>query len=281
MKVGFQAAEREILAAAERALAEAGGGKLASVCLGLAGADRPEVAGPILRWLRRRMPARSYLVTTDAEIALEAATGRLPVVMLIAGTGSIACARDSDGNLIRVGGWGSTFDDAGSGFDIGRQGVRAALRAADGRGPATRLIKTLPRALKVRDPREIVGLGLGPAQIAALAPAVIRCGRSGDAIALGIVDEAGGELAALALTVIRSLKFEDRPVSVVCAGGLLQASRLMRRVLARRLEARAPLVRVTRLRRQPVHGALALALKGKLPGTHRGGTELSARLQLT
>lgn len=260
VKVGLAAAKREILAAADRALAAAGGRNLEAVCLGLAGADRAEISNPLLRWLHKRLPASFHLVTTDAAIALEAARGRLPCIVLIAGTGSIACARDADGNVVRAGGWGSAFGDAGSGFDLGRQAVRAALRALDGCGAPTRLLKTLPRALGLDDVREIVGLQLAPADIAALAPVVIRSARARDTVAHEILDDAGGELANLTLALIRRLGLEDRPVSVVCAGGLLLSSAEMRRIVARHVKAQVPQATCSRLRRQPVEGALALAL---------------------
>lgn len=260
IKVGLAAAEREILAAGNRALSEAGGRNLEAVCLGLAGADRTEISGPLLEWLCKRLPARFQLVTTDAAIALEAARGRLPAIVLIAGTGSIACGRDTQGNVLRAGGWGSAFGDAGSGYDIGRQAVRSAMRAIDGLGDRTRLVKRLPRALGLREIRKVVGLQLSAADVAALAPAVIEAARRGDAVARKILDDAGAELADLALALIRRLGLNDQPVSVVYTGGLLQASAAMRRIVRNHLQAQAPLARLSRLRRQSVEGALALAL---------------------
>ena len=266
VKVGLEGAKREILAAAEQALAAGGTRNLEAVCLGLAGADRPEISGPLLRWLRKRLPAQFHMVTTDAAIALEAARGLLPVILVIAGTGSIACARDATGNVVRVGGWGAVFDDAGSGFDIGRQAVGAALCAIDGRGAATTLLKAVPRALGVRDVREIVGLSLTPADIAALAPEVIRRARAGDPVAHDILDAAGRELAGLALALIRRLRLGRQAVSVVCAGGLLERSAAIRRIVARHLQAQAPRARISLLRRRPVEGALCLAIrKGRAP----------------
>jgi glucosamine kinase len=268
--VGLAAAEREILDAAKRAIAAAGGKHLEAVCLGLAGADRPMVSGPLLRWLRKRLPAQFHLVTSDAEIALEAVGGREPGILIIAGTGSIAYARDLQGNLVRAGGWGATFDDAGSGFDLGRQAVHAALRAADERGAPTTLLKMIPRALGVSRIQEIIELGLTPAEIASLAPLVIRSADAGDAVARKILDEAGSELAELAVALIRRLGLQNRSACVVCAGGLLEGSAAMRRSLACHLHARAPRARLLRLQRHPVEGALALALrKGHRPTSRR------------
>ncbi|HEY6293109.1 MAG TPA: BadF/BadG/BcrA/BcrD ATPase family protein [Terriglobia bacterium] len=258
VKVGLPAAEREILAAARQASAKAGRSKLEAVCLGLAGGDRPEVARPLAAWLRKRLPARFHLVTTDAALALEAA-GRSPGVVVIAGTGSIACAHDAQGRMIRAGGWGSTFDDAGSGFDLGRQAVRAALRAFDGRGPRTRLGKAITGALGIGEITEIAGLGLATCEIAALAPPVVTAAGSGDVVARSILDGAGRDLAELALALVRRLGSGDEAIRVVCAGGLFQASTALRRSFARHLRGQVPRVRVSTLRHEPIEGALALA----------------------
>ena len=60
-------------------------------------------------------PAKEVLVTSDALVALESAFREKPGILLIAGTGSIAHARDASGNLWRVGGFGWRFGDEGSG----------------------------------------------------------------------------------------------------------------------------------------------------------------------
>ena len=88
----------------------------------------------------RRIGARArILVTNDALIALVAGAGVGPGVVVIAGTGSIAYGRNAHDEAARAGGWGYILADEGSGFWIGRQALRAVVRAADGRGPATAL----------------------------------------------------------------------------------------------------------------------------------------------
>jgi len=258
VRLGEPAAERAIFDAARRACAPTGRIRLEAVCLGLAGGDRPTVSGPIEAWLRKRLPARFHLITTDAALALEAA-GRPGGLVVIAGTGSIACARDPQGRLVRAGGWGSAFDDAGSGYDLGRKAVRAALRAFDGRGPQTRLGKSITETLGIAGIAEVAGLDLTASQVAALAPLVVKAARSGDAVARNLVDGAGRDLAELALALLRRLPPARRARRVVCAGGLFQEGPALRRSFARHLRESVPGVRVAMLRRQPVEGALALA----------------------
>lgn len=261
LKVGFEAAQQEMLRAITR-VAHLTHRKTVTfdvVCAGLAGVDRPHVYRPMLAWLRRAVPARLHLLTTDAAIALHAGVGASPGVLVISGTGSIACARDAQGKILRVGGWGIPFDDAGSGYDLGRKAVAAALRDFDGRGPHTRLTRHICRALRLPQITEVVAQGLEQHQVAALLPAVLQAARQRDAVARQLCEEAGRELADLALALLRRLRWRQRAVPVLCAGGVFRAGAAIRRSFTRHLQRHAPHARVLLLRREPVEGALALA----------------------
>jgi len=273
--VGLPSAEREILSAVRQALAHAGRGVLHAVCLGLAGADRPAIFRPFTAWLRKHLPAKFHILTTDAAIALEAALGEgsreaALCIVVIAGTGSIACKRDATGQMLRSGGWGAVFGDEGSGYDLARKAVQAALRARDGRGPATRLAEALARTRGLRSVIEMPGLKPSPEEIAALAPVVIKAARAGDAVARQLVDNAGSDLAQLALALVPRLRSGKQSVRVVCAGGLFQASVSLRRSFARYLRENLPHARISLLRREPVEGALALARRAR-PGAGTQG----------
>ena len=73
---------------------------------------------------------------SDAVNALSAGIGRGDGVIAIAGTGSSVFAR-AKGEMRQVGGWGYLLGDEGSGFDLGRRALRAALYDLDGRGEKT------------------------------------------------------------------------------------------------------------------------------------------------
>jgi N-acetylglucosamine kinase-like BadF-type ATPase len=221
--------------------------------------DRPQVHRRLLPWLRRSLPARFHLLTSDAAVALRAAVGNSPGIIVISGTGSIAFARDERGKVFRSGGWGIPFDDPGSGYNLGRKAVVAALRDFDGRGTPTRLTRKICRALRLEDITQIVPKALTQQQIAALFPLVLEAAQQGDRVARALCDEAGHELAALALALLKRLRWQRRIVPVVCAGGVFLASERIRQSFARHLRRHAPAARVLVLRRPPVEGALALA----------------------
>ena len=278
LKVGIEAAKKELLRAARAVLRRvstraardepplAGGARgwrrhgplLVAVCAGVAGVDRAAVSRPLLAWLRKAIPARHYLVTTDAAIALHAALGTATGMIVVSGTGSIAYARNRRGQTLRAGGWGAAFDDLGSGYDLGRKAIMAALRDFDGRGEHTLLTSRICRALKLSDITQIVLKKLDSQQVAALFPLVSEAARQGDRVARGLCAHAACDLAQLVLALSRRLE-RHGSVPVVCAGGVFRSSPTLRRSFARYVHQRLPSARVRLLQCEPVEGALAMA----------------------
>src|SRR5499427_1550581 len=101
------------------------------VCAGFAGAGRPDSVAFYREVIQSLIPDAQIIIESDAFIASIGAIGIDPGVLLIAGTGSIVIGREKDRRMFRVGGWGPHFGDEGSGFWIGREAVRAALRSID------------------------------------------------------------------------------------------------------------------------------------------------------
>ena len=127
VRVG-EAQARESLASAIRqacTVANLNPSQISSVCVGLAGAARTEISELVKRIVSELVPGKVKVVG-DNVIALEAAFGGGPGVIVIAGTGSIAYGRNREGQTARAGGWGFAISDEGSGHWIGRTAVAAA-----------------------------------------------------------------------------------------------------------------------------------------------------------
>ena len=122
----------------------------AAICLGIAGVDRPDDARVVREIMKRIGYKAKVLVVNDALVALEAGAPDQPGVVVIAGTGSIAYGRNEQNQAARAGGWGYMLGDEGSGYWIGRAALRAVLREADRRGPATQLTGLLLQLLRRR-----------------------------------------------------------------------------------------------------------------------------------
>ncbi|XRQ11291.1 N-acetylglucosamine kinase [Actinomadura welshii] len=89
----------------------------------------------------------SPAVVTDIAVAFAAGTSEPKGIVVFSGTGAGA-AVISDGTIVqRADGYGWLVGDEGSAVWLGKEAVRAALAAYDGRGSPTLLTDSVPRAL--------------------------------------------------------------------------------------------------------------------------------------
>ncbi|HEX5424320.1 MAG TPA: BadF/BadG/BcrA/BcrD ATPase family protein [Candidatus Acidoferrales bacterium] len=188
------------------------------ICAGISGASRTSVAHQLTAFLQGSFPRAEVEVTTDIEIAFEAAFGPGPGIILIAGTGSGALGRDSAGRRERVGGKGPWFSDEGSAFDIGRRAVQAALLADENRGRGTALSGRLFAHLQTNDWNGVLDqVSKSPdAVFPQVFPLVAELAESGDAVSREILAAAATELVALIRSVAERLGWRTAQVA---AGG--------------------------------------------------------------
>ena len=262
-RVGEACARDSLAAAIHESCVQAGMSprQIARTCAGVTGSARPEIAS-IMRELIASIVAGDIEVVGDVEIAFEDAFGDGSGVLVIAGTGSIAYGRNSKGDIARAGGWGHAISDEGSGYWIGVESVRAALRARD-RGSDSELLRELMDKLataKVDD--FIVMMNASPApDFSAFFPAILAAGDRGDALATKVLEEAGIELAKLVQIVIERLFADNQPIQVATHGGVLGSSAQVRRSLAANITCRNPHVALSVHPVDPAHGALNRARK--------------------
>jgi N-acetylglucosamine kinase-like BadF-type ATPase len=242
-----------------RALSASGHLKAEAIVVGAAGAGREAERDELERALRGEQIGRKIVVTTDIEVALAAAFGRGPGIVVSAGTGSIAIGRTEDGALHRSGGYGWQMGDAGSGYAIGRGALSALSRAADGRGPMTNLTGRMIAAIRVADFDGVItwAATATAAEVSGLAPTVLEVAAEGDIVAQGIVDYAARELSQLALSLLPYFP-EDQPIQVAVTGGILSPDRALRAMILDRL-AEDTRLNLIRFSIEPALGALHMA----------------------
>jgi N-acetylglucosamine kinase len=233
-----------------------------TLCLGMAGVDRPG-EDSVVRSLLRRLGFRgNAVVVNDAIIAIAAGAVDRVGVVVIAGTGSIAYGIDRRGKTARAGGLGPMLADEGSAGWIGHKALVAAVRAAEGRGESTLLKDAIFHALSVAAlpdlPAMAYGGGLTRERMAELAPTVIGVAQTGDAVAGRILDEASTELASAARSVALQLDFLGAPYPLIFSGGLFAGLPSLVESIARKAEL--PGAIPCRLKRDPAEGALSMAL---------------------
>jgi N-acetylglucosamine kinase-like BadF-type ATPase len=227
--------------------------------VGAAGVGRDPERGELRDALRIERIASRTIVTGDLDIALEAAHGQGPGIVLVSGTGSVAVARDKEGVLHRAGGYGWQMGDEGSGYSLARAAMLAVGRAHDGRGPATALLDAILAAGLVKSFDELVRWtnAAEPREIAALAPAVFEAASRGDAVAQGLVDAAAEELAALVAPLVAGFGGKGT-IAVGMSGGHLAPGRPLRALVEARLK-RERRLEILAAPLDPAEGALALA----------------------
>jgi len=200
----------------------------AAACFGMSGG--PEDKQAILREI---LPAEVVVVTDDAVIAFAGATAGEPGIVTIAGTGSITFGRNAARRTARTGGWGYIFGDEGSGFDIARQALRAALRAEEGWGPPTALERALRDATGSANVNGALHLFYTPdwprSRVATLAPLVDEAAMAGDAVARDILHNAAQQLAVLTSSVREQLWKPGEPARVTWTGGVFRSRILLER----------------------------------------------------
>jgi N-acetylglucosamine kinase len=255
----FERAVNEgLYAACARAGLDAATVRFESACFGMSGGpdDKQAILAGTLR-------AEHLTVTTDAAIALSGATATGQGIAAIAGTGSIAFGRDAAGRTVRTGGWGYIFGDEGSGFDIARQALRAALRLEEGWGPPTSLRQALLDSTGSRNANEVLHLFYTSewprSRVAALAPLADAAAAEGDAVAMVILNRAGGDLAMLVAAARSQLWKPGDAVDVAYIGGVFQSRTVLERF--RGLVELEPGNRCGPPRHGPAQGALLEAYR--------------------
>lgn len=265
IRVGERQARESLGAAIRQACAAANvnPAQIQRTCAGVAGGARPEIDELVRRMLSEFVSGQIEVVG-DMVIAMEAAFGSGPGVIVIAGTGSIAYGRNSKGETARAGGWGFAISDEGSGHWIGRSAVAAAMRAYDKQPSETAdlLLDSIMKAWSVDSREQLVLIANKSADFAALVPAVVFAAEAGDATARNVLTQAGTELATLAGIVISRLFGNAVAVPGTVSGGVFCNASLVRQVFYDRLRVEYPQALLSASLVDPARGALQLARKG-------------------
>lgn len=242
------------------------------LAIGLSGyTDDAALTRRLVEELEPRLSSRRAMVTSDVVGAYAGAFGAAPGAVTAVGTGVVSLAVGA-GRAATAGGWGPELDDAGGGFWVGREGLRAALAHVDGAGGSALLASfaerrygapwQLKRAVQAADSPAVA--------IAAFAPDVARAAHAGDDIAIGIWDGAARAIARTGLAAAHRVALRDGPFEVAFVGGLLRAGEILRARLSRAVVAARPTARVTFPQARPLDGLLRLAELDPAPGPFGG-----------
>ncbi|GIW87113.1 MAG: N-acetylglucosamine kinase [Isosphaeraceae bacterium] len=267
--VGVEAARRALEEARARAFGAAGlePRRVAVVCLGLAGFDRPEDRALLGEWVDDW--SNRLVLVNDAELVIAAGTREGWGVAVIAGTGSICVGRARDGRVARAGGWGHLIGDEGSAYRVALEGLRLVAQRCDGRevpvADPDPLTVAACAAFEVDRAEAIISRiydgTWDRTRLAGLAPLVAEAAESGDDAALDLIQNEGEALAQMVGAVCEKLgwlEVLDEPLPLALAGGFLVRTPALQEALIETVEEIG--FRVVRsIVEEPVVGAVALA----------------------
>ncbi len=225
--------------------------------------------------------ALQIALITDALAAHVGAFNGGAGTLLIVGTGSVVFRLTAEGPITeeqakaatqQIDGWGPWLGDEGSGRWIGQEGLKAVLRAHDGRGPRTALTAAAATLVdEVSDlPRWVSAAGSPARQLGRFAPHVFTAAEAGDPVAFAILESAATHLAAAAAASFAPDTDATAPKSICVLGGVTKHPRfgelMQPRLAAHNITIGTPLG-------DQLDGAALIALRRNLPvesKVHRG-----------
>ena len=270
--VGAAAATRVYRAVIGNLVARAAkhGLTVGAAAYGLSGLDRPRDETNLRAILSAaRGDTVPFDLVNDTDLVLRAGTVDGVGLAVVSGTGSNCVGRSPGGLRARIGGLAFEFGDDGGGHDIGVEGLRAAFRGEDGRGPPTALSGMLRARYgleRLDDLDELIDAFLpnadDPLAFGAVAPLVFGAAGEGDAVCRSILEHAGQELGLSARLLGTRLFGPDAEFPLVMGGAVLQRPSVstMRDALLRELGREHPRAYPVKLDAPPVLGAALLAL---------------------
>ncbi len=232
--------------------------RVTAACAAISGAGREEDRRKASKIIEPLMNGIPFFIVEDVKAALHGALGGRSGIAIISGTGS-SCLGVNEGKYRRSGGWGSLLGDEGSGFNIARKGLTAALRAYDGRDKMTSLTCSFTTHFGLNTPEEILPSvhQLTRDQIAALAKVVFEESAKGDLLAQAILREESKELVKMIKAVHRNLGFTGNTPVALIGGCFSEAS--FRRLFLACLQTSLPEAEAVQPLNPPEVGAALLA----------------------
>jgi N-acetylglucosamine kinase-like BadF-type ATPase len=255
-----------------------------SVCIGMRGVEKPKDEAAVRRIITEFNLGENtkIVVSSEARIVLESGLANGIGVAVLSGENGLVFGQGPDLRAAKAGGDGYLLGDEGSAHYLGLQAVKAVLRAADGRGPATQLTAMVERTWKITPGRPdlvaahaydlLKGLGTGGNKalveettqaykqaLANLAPLVEQAAAKADEASGRILDTCADEIVLAVQAVLRRTALDSwtKPTPLVLSGSILLSNQgeLKRRLLERLPDMAEPVPVL-----EAAEGALKLAL---------------------
>ena len=177
----------------------------------------------VFELIREIFPSAKIEIDIDVALGYRANFDKSEGIYLYAGTGSVAVLRNSNQELITLGGWGYLLGDEGAGYWIGIQGIRQALfDIENNRSSALRNLISGQAGGDNWDSIKSYVYSQPRGVMATLALPILQLADTGDSEAKNIKSQASQELIKLAYRARRFIK--DESAKIIFAGGISKSS---------------------------------------------------------
>lgn len=233
-------------------------GSCEALCIGAAGISNVRVQ-ELVKEAVAKMGISKWKLVGDNEIALWGALEGRPGISVVAGTGSICCGRNAEGEQVRVGGWGHLIGDEGSGYAIGRDILKLAAHLMDGYGKESILIDELKKQdLDTREKIIAYVYGNDKSSVAKLSRLAEKAAACGDEAAIGILRDNAEQMAEGVAAAAKRLDMKEGEIALL--GGLLENDTFYRRCLVEALNRQCPDFVCVAPKQNALTGAVMMAL---------------------
>ena len=200
----------------------AGRGEVDGIYIGTAGIFTADDGPRFAEAVSRACGVEKVKCENDVMNVVASATDADRCVAGVSGTGMIVYAKEPD-RVTRLDGWGYLLGLGGSGYDIGRDVIRAAVGEAEGTSSATALTPLVEQKAGMTLERLVLEVYRHePAFVASFAPLAFEADAAGDAVARDILVN---NARAFAKVLNHAASTFDCGDTVVVSGGIATNAR--------------------------------------------------------
>lgn len=231
------------------------------ICFGIAGAREEFDRKKLTRLFKNKLGVKNITVVTDAKNAITAAFNGGDGIILIAGTGSVLYGKYK-GKLNRVGGWGRILGDQGSGFIIGRDGLRELVKEYDERGLGKEesiFSKLVRKRFNITSKNIVDKVFAQHFEIQRVVECVIEAAEKKDKVCLKIVNQAAEDLLNNIKLYLKLAKVK-RKIEIAFIGSVIENDHILSQALRRGIKRDLKNVSVVKKRNEPTMGAIYIAM---------------------
>lgn len=231
------------------------------ICFGIAGAREEFDRKKLARLFKKKLKIKNITVTTDAKNAITGAFDGGDGIILIAGTGSVLYGKYK-GKLNRVGGWGRILGDQGSGFIIGREGLRELVKEYDKRklGAQESILSKLVRKRFGITSKNIVDKVFAKHfEIQRVCECVIEAAEKKDKVCLKIVKHSAEDLLENIKLYIKLANIKSK-IEIAFIGSVIENDNLLSKTLKNGIKKNLKNVSIVLKRNEPTIGAIQIAM---------------------